>query len=197
MQVRHLNHDYFKFYPQFKLTISGNYRPLIQGTDEGIWRRVLLVPWNVQVASDEQDRQLGEKLRAEAPGVLNRLLDGLCDWLDNGLLEPQEVTAATATYRSDSDPLGRFISACLSASAGDREQSSSVHDVFKAWARANGEREWSNKGMTGALRERGYQSKHSDVNWWLDVRLIKRALDFVDHDGNPIRRNAKDADGST
>jgi putative DNA primase/helicase len=62
LQVRHLNRDYFKFYPSFKLTMSGNYRPSIAGTDDGIWRRVLLVPWIVTVPEERRDRHLGAKL---------------------------------------------------------------------------------------------------------------------------------------
>lgn len=192
MQVRHLNRDYFEFYPQFKLTISGNYRPTIQGTDDAIWRRVMLVPWEVQIAKEDVDTDLGDKLRVEASGILNWMLDGLCDWLDNGLTLPNTVEAATQEYRTDSDPLGRFLAACVEVIPGERVQSSVMHDVFKAWARANGEREWTNKGMSGALRERGFHSKHSDVNWWIDVRLIRSVGDFIDIDGNPRARPPDD-----
>ena len=194
MQVRHLNKDYFKFYPQFKLTISGNYRPRIQGTDEGIWRRVSLVPWPVEIAKADRDKKLGDKLKGEAPGILNWLLDGLCDWLDNGLIDPEDVVAATEAYRSDSDPLGRFLDACVEHVPGEKVQSSIMHELFNAWAAVNGERQWSNKGMTMALRERGFQSKHSDVVWWLDLKLTRRIADYKDHDGNPVKRSDDDKD---
>jgi putative DNA primase/helicase len=85
IQARHLNRDFFKFYPQFKLTISGNYRPGISGADEGIWRRLRLVPFGVFIPKEERDIHLSEKLRAEASGILNRLLDGLRLWCDKGL----------------------------------------------------------------------------------------------------------------
>jgi putative DNA primase/helicase len=191
--ARHLNRDYFKFYPQFKLTISGNYRPTIVGADEGIWRRTQLVPWTVTVPADKIDRQLGDKLRAEASGILNRLLDGLRDWFDRGLVPPQSVVDATADYRRDSDPLGRFLEACVAPDAGGRVQSSAMHELFIAWSRANGAsgvKEWSNKGMTNALKERGFVSKHSDVMWWLDVRLTRAVNEFVDHEGKPLRSRA-------
>jgi len=80
IQARHLNRDYFKFRPSFKLTMSGNYRPSISGTDEGIWRRVVLVPWPVTV--ERPDPELLAKLKLEASGILNRLLDGLRDYLE-------------------------------------------------------------------------------------------------------------------
>jgi putative DNA primase/helicase len=185
--ARHLNRDYFKFYPQFKLTISGNYRPSIAGSDEGIWRRVQLVPWAVTVAADKIDPRLGDKLSAEASGILNRLLDGLRDWLDHGLLMPDSVREATADYRRDSDPLGRFLEACVVPAPGQRVQSSVMHELFCAWAKANGAREWSNKGMSDALKERGFTSKQSNVMWWLNVSLIRSVNDFLDHEGKPLR----------
>lgn len=189
MNVRHLNRDYFKFYPQFKLTISGNYRPEIKGTDEGIWRRVMLVPWTYTVPKEKRDPHLIAKLKREGSGILNRLLEGLCDWLDNGLVEPEDVENATAEYRSDSDPLGRFLNACTLRTPGARVQASAMHDLFVAWTKANGaagRKEWSPRGLSFALKERGYQSTKSSVSFWLDVELIARVSDFVDQHGRPV-----------
>jgi putative DNA primase/helicase len=187
IQARHLNRDFFKFYPQFKLTMSGNYRPTISGTDEGIWRRVRLVPFNVTIPKEERDIHLAEKLRLEASGILNRMLDGVRVWCDKGLHEPEDVLQATAEYRSASDPLGRFLATCVVDSKGDRVQSSVLHQVYEAWCKSSGENAWKNRGLSLALDERGYKRKQSDVVWWLDVKLIKSVNDFVDHEGNPIR----------
>jgi putative DNA primase/helicase len=178
MQVRHLNRDFFLMRPQFKLTISGNHRPQIRGADEGIWRRVVLLPWGVTVEEGKRDARLTKKLAAEASGILNRLLDGLRDWLDNGLTLPDAAVTATAAFRSDSDPLGRFLAACVVPSPGKRTQSSILYQVFHAWAAANGEKEWSANGFSQAMAERGYQKKHSDFIWWLDIELCRQASDF-------------------
>jgi len=187
IQARHLNRDFFKFYPQFKLTMSGNYRPTISGTDEGIWRRVRLVPFGVTIPKEERDIHLHEKLRAEASGILNWLLDGLRVWIDKGLHEPEDVLQATAEYRSASDPLGRFLSQCVIDSIGDRIQSSVLHQVYEAWCASAGENAWKNRGFSLAMDERGYKRKQSDVVWWLDMKLVKSVNDFVDHEGKPIR----------
>ena len=143
MKVRELHRPYYSLRPEFKLMMSGNHRPRIQGGDRthGIWRRVVLVPWRITIPEDRIDKNLPEKLRAEASGILNRLLDGLRDWLDHGLVLPQEVRDATESYRSDSDPLGRFISECTEPGGPeDRVQASVLHRLFVAWARSNGER---------------------------------------------------------
>ena len=193
--ARHLREEFFPFYPQFKLTISGNYRPKIDGADEGIRRRVELMPWEVTVPADRIDPQLGEKLRAEASGILNRLLDGLRDWLDHRLIFPGDVVEATQDYFRDSDPCGRFIEACTAPSPDDRVRSGEMHAVFGAWAKASameGSRAWSQKGLAMALKEHGFKSKHSDGMWWLGVKLTKRVDDFVDFDGKPLKGDSRD-----
>jgi putative DNA primase/helicase len=187
--ARHLNRDFFKFYPQFKMTISGNFRPGISGADEGIWRRLRQVPFNVTIPKEERDIHLSEKLRTEASGILNRLLDGLRLWLDKGLIEPEDVTQATAEYRSSSDPLGRFLKTCVEECAGERVQSSSLYQVFEAWCKSSGETAWKQKGFSLAMEERGYKRKHSDVTWFLDIKLIRHVHDFVDSDGHPVKIN--------
>jgi hypothetical protein len=57
--------------------------------------------------------------------------------------------------------------------------------VFVAWAKAAGEREWSNKGFSNAMTEKGYEKKASDGMWWLKLKLIREVHDFVDSDGKP------------
>jgi putative DNA primase/helicase len=190
--ARHLNKGFFKFYPQFKLTISGNHKPKISGADDGIWRRFQLVPFNVQIPKEERDRKLSEKLAAEASGILNRLLDGLRLWCDRGLIEPDEVAAATAEYRLLSDPLTRFLSDCVKASPGDRIQSSSLYAVFEAWCKSAGESLWKQKGFSLAMDERGFKRKHSNGSWFIDMKLVRGVEDFT-AGGGEQREEAVDA----
>lgn len=190
IDARHLNKNFFSFTPVLKLTMQGNYRPKVSGTDDGIWGRVKLVPFGVFIPPEERDPHLVDKLKAEASGVLNWMLDGLRLYLERGMLWPDEVERATADYRSDSDPLGRFIEACTEPAPDRRIASSDMHALFVAWAKANGETEWSAKGLAAALKERGWASKKSDTVWWLDHRLIRSVSDFVDIDGKPVRRGS-------
>jgi putative DNA primase/helicase len=187
MSARDLNRPLFWFYPQFKMTMSGNYKPVISGTDEGIWRRVRLVPFSITIPKEERDQHLSDKLRREASGILNRLLDGLRVWLDKGLQEPEDVLKATADYRSASDPLGRFLALCVAHSPGERVQSSELYKLYDAWCKAAGETPWKQRGFSLAMDERGYARKQSDVMWWLDVKATKTINDFIDFEGNPIK----------
>lgn len=192
LPVRMLHRGFFNLQPLFKLIIMGNTRFDIPDTDDGIWSRMKLIPWARNIERPEpgvenwpkKDPELPAKIiRQEASGVLNRLIGGLLDYLENGLAEPSEVTAATDAYRDTSDPLARFMRHCTIVEEGSKIQSSKLHEVFVAWAKAAGEREWSNKGLSRALEEKGYRKKASDGMWWLDLRLVKEAGDFVDDHG--------------
>src|SRR5207247_4428459 len=70
VKVKRLYADVFQMQPHFKLWFVTNHRPIIRGTDRGIWRRVRLVPFDVVIPADERDDALAEKLRAEQAGIL-------------------------------------------------------------------------------------------------------------------------------
>lgn len=184
MAVRFLNKGFFDLRPLYKLTISGNHWLGISGTDNGIWRRVDLIPWESQISEAEKDEALPEKLRKEASGIFNRLMAGLLDYMKNRLVRPQRVIDATAEYRDASDPLGRFLKMCVRPIEGGKVQSSHLHKVYEGWCVASGEKAWTNKGFTNAMLDKGYRKKASNGIQWLDIELIRERSDFVDDDGN-------------
>lgn len=98
--------------PSHKLLLSGNYRPAIRGQDHGIWRRIHLVPFSVQIDETDRDAELPAKLRAEAPGIFAKLVEACGRWLCDGLKTPAAVKGATAAYRDESDSIGEFLSEC-------------------------------------------------------------------------------------
>lgn len=143
--VRRLHADFIDFYPTFKLLVSGNHKPSIEGTDDGIWRRVLLVPWEVQVPAEELDRDLPDKLWAERAGVLNWLIEGALDYLEHGLGPPDAVRGATEEYREESDPVGAFLrAACeITGNDADFESPGDLHAAYEAWCKQAGVNAWT------------------------------------------------------
>nr|WP_278502887.1 phage/plasmid primase, P4 family [Brucella intermedia] len=127
--VRRLHQDFIEVMPQFKIILSGNHKPRIDDTSDGIWRRVNLVPWEVQIPKQEVDRDLPQKLKAEATGVLNWMVQGAINYLNSGLATPEKVLAATNEYREESDPIGAFIRAACIVS-GNEEDVSTPADLF-------------------------------------------------------------------
>lgn len=174
VDARHLHKGFFTFLPSFKMTISGNHKPKIKDTSDGIWRRMQLVPWEVTIPETEVDRGLAAKLQGEASGILNRLIGGLLDWRENGLIVPEQVRLATRAYRDSSDELGRFLSALCEVGEDPlacRVKSSRLHDFYSAWCEAAGGSFWKPKGFSDAMLDKGFEKKTSDGVWWLRVRL--------------------------
>lgn len=110
IKARRMREDFWEFSPSHLLWLHANHRPTIEGTDDGIWRRVMLVPFNVQIPADQRDPRLAETiLRTERPGVLRWMLTGLADYLAGGLCVPDVVQVATEDYRKDSNTVARFM----------------------------------------------------------------------------------------
>ncbi len=69
VKARLMRQDFFEFEPTWKLFIAGNHKPGVRGTDHAIWRRIRLIPFDVQIQTEQQDKALLRKLRAEGPGI--------------------------------------------------------------------------------------------------------------------------------
>ena len=70
VKARFMRQDFFEYVPQFKLLTVGNHKPGLRAVDEAMRRRMNLLPFVVTIPPAERDSQLGEKLRAEWPGIL-------------------------------------------------------------------------------------------------------------------------------
>lgn len=109
IEARRMREDEWKFKPTHTAFMHTNYRPRIVGDDEGIWRRVKLVNWDVTIPKAERDERLAEKLVEAAPAVLAWIVAGAREWLRVGLQEPAAVLVASESYRDDSDTVQTFI----------------------------------------------------------------------------------------
>jgi putative DNA primase/helicase len=88
MTARFLYGEYFNFMPTFKIFMATNHKPVIKGTDHGIWRRIRLIPFTTRITEEKQDKHLEQKLKTEASGILNWLLEGAMRWQKEGLKTP-------------------------------------------------------------------------------------------------------------
>ena len=133
--ARKLYGDEFEFIPEFKLWMATNHKPIIRGTDTGIWRRVHMIPFEVQIPDEKKDKHLVGKLYRELPGVLKWAVDGCLLYQREGLKMPEAVFKAVAEYRHEMDVVSLFIEECC---AEGGEVQAQVYDAYKNWAR-NGE----------------------------------------------------------
>jgi len=172
--VRHLNEGFFEFKPIFKVTGSGNDKPSIGGVDEGIWRRMKLVPWEVTIPEAERrdmELVLGEFLD-EAPGILNWLIEGALAYLHDGLIVPGEIRQATEAYRDEMDPVGEFLKACIESAPGEEVAARLLYDTYTAWCRDNSVRPFSEKGFASIMLQKGYHKKELRIRKYCDIRIL-------------------------
>ncbi|MGI4790202.1 MAG: DNA primase family protein [Janthinobacterium lividum] len=139
IKARRLYKDPFEFSPTHKIILAANHRPVIRGMDHGIWRRIKLVPFTVTIPDHERDPHLGEKLRAEASGILNWLVEGCREWQRGGLQEPPIVRDATAEYRSEMDHIREFVERRCRFGPEYQETGAALFQEYKGWCRDNGE----------------------------------------------------------
>jgi len=156
LTARFLHQEFFDFRPTHRIVIRGNHKPAINGTDEGIWRRLRLVPFTVTIPEDERDHQLLSKLAAELPGILNWALQGCREWQAAGLKPPPIIADAVRAYREESDTLGRFI-----AELG-QVKSSTLFKRYQEFAEAAGERWVASKDLPHEMQRRGFAWKRTN-----------------------------------
>ena len=165
--VRALHSDFIEIRPIFKLTMSGNHKPEIRGTDDGIWRRVMMVPWTVTIPEERRNPHLVDELMDEAPGILNWLVGGLIDYLEGGLRPPKVVTDATAEYRQESDPLGQFLGECCVVD-GDDSRSLLTEDIkrgFDLWLREAAMPVWKGRQFQLSMKKKADTWRHPQSGW--------------------------------
>lgn len=155
ISARHLYGRPFTFSPGFSLFLYGNRRPTITGTDDGIWRRVQLVPFGVQIPPAERDPDLPAKLREELPGILAWAVRGWSAWRRNGFTPPAAVQAATADYREESDTLGQFLAERCLLGADKSVRAGDLYDEYAKWATAGNLPVLSSVRFSRAMAERG------------------------------------------
>jgi len=161
MSARFLYGEPFSFKPTFKLWLYGNHKPVITGTDDGIWRRIRLIPFTVQIPEEDRDPNLSAKLRDELPGILAWAIRGWQDYQRRGLDAPAAVMGATADYRADSDTLGLFLGERCIMGADKSASAGELYEAYTEWATVNGLRALSNVRFGRALGERAFVKERS------------------------------------
>lgn len=175
--ARHLYERNFTFAPSHTFALFTNNRPVVTQNDRGIWRRLRLVPWSVEIDKATEDGELGDRLKASATAVLAWLLAGYADWKACGLAEPGEIADATKEWQQDSDTVARFIAQRCVTTA---QATVLTADLFKAWqAWAEGERVFA-----GSQRALGIKVERLGFERWRNAKGERgfRGLTVTDED---------------
>jgi putative DNA primase/helicase len=158
--VRKYEH-FIEFNESHKLWIDCNHIPEVRGSDQAIWNRLHLIPFDVTIPAEEIDRDLLAKLRAEAEGILAWAVAGAVQWYHHGLSKPEAVDSAGRQWRTDMDHLGRFIEECCITGDFAQGKARALYSAYRKWAEDAGEHAVAEIDFSKALVERGYSKKHT------------------------------------
>lgn len=158
--ARFLRQEFFEFIPEFKVFFTTNHKPIIGGVDEGIWRRVKIIPFTLNLKPHERDKKLEEKLSLEMSGILNWALEGCLKWQQSGIKEPKIVMDATGNYKAEMDILAPFLDEMCYTDEPKNEairiEAKELYNVYDRWCSQSGERQIGNRSFYRMLETKGF-----------------------------------------
>lgn len=154
---RYMRQDFFDFEPSHKFLIAGNHKPSLTGIDEANRRRLLLIPFAIQIPAAERDPELPEKLKSEYPAILRWMIEGHAEWRRSGLMVPAIVRDASDAYFTEQDTLGHWLEECCTVATAT--SFARTRDLFASWRTWNEERNLrpgSEKIFSETMADRGF-----------------------------------------
>lgn len=171
--ARFLYAEEFEYTPKFKIWVSTNHKPIIRGTDDGIWRRLILIPFEVQIPEEKVDKDLKYKLLREAPAILNWMTEGAYMWMQEGLNMPEKLKEAGNKYRNEMDTLGQFIEDKCNVNPDYSVKVSELHSEYQKWSEENltTNKVLGLKSFSQKMEERFIKDKRRDANYFIGIEL--------------------------
>lgn len=132
--------------PECVLWLATNHPPRFTSDDDAIWKRAKLIPFTTPFLGAGQVYGMARNhLIPEADGILNWLLEGLAGYLEDGLMEPEEIAEHAQEQRLQSDSASRFIDdkvvdGILEPGELKTIKQGELFTMYMDWAKANGER---------------------------------------------------------
>lgn len=156
--ARRMRQDFFVFTNRAKVWMATNHRPVVKGTDNGIWRRLKVIEFNRTWTAEQQDKGLTAALMAELPGILRWAVEGCRQWQEQGLGTSAAIERATASYRSAMDTLGNFLTDCTAEQPEGWVFSKDLYAAYVSWAKSTGETHYllSQRQLGNRLVDRGW-----------------------------------------
>lgn len=162
ISARFLHKEFFTFLPRFTTWVRTNHKPIVKGDDDGIWRRIIPIPFRRKFAPHEQDPKLEAKLLAERDGILTWMIEGAMEYYRNGISISPAIKREQAKYRKDSDMLGEFLGECTDVDPSSRVKKSDLYLRWELWCKSNGVQPGAKKSFTQRLEERGFAGTQSN-----------------------------------
>ena len=161
----------FEFVPKFKIVLLANHKPIIRGTDNGIWRRIVVIPFNATFDENHVDKDLKNKLLLEAPAIFNWFLEGARLYFEEGLQDIPIISGAKAEYKLEMDVVQRFIEAMCRTGKDEEVKASTLYSQYRTWGEENKEYIFSSTKFGAEISKHYDKVKRRDGLYYVGINL--------------------------
>lgn len=175
LTARHLYKEFFEFTPRFVLFLGTNHLPRVDSSDEAMWDRLRVIPFNQRFIGKNENKNLLSELWEERQGILNWIVQGAVGWNQQGLPHCQVVDEEALKYRKGEDSVERFFEACVIFSPESEVETTRLFETFKSWCTEQGVRTASRKEFDGKILARNGVEKGRNT----PGRMIYRGLELA------------------
>lgn len=178
ISARKMRQDFFEFAPQFKLLLAGNHKPHFKTVDRAIKRRLHLIEFKFNVPAEQCDKTLDEKLWAEAPGILQWMIEGCLEWQRIELSPPACVLDATQDYFEDEDIFSQWISICCVTDPNENTASRPLYESWGRFAKSANVAVGDTRAFTDRMRARGFSPVRRNKGSIYVGIALRQSIDF-------------------
>jgi putative DNA primase/helicase len=163
----------FEFAETHKLWLDTNFKPTIgNGDDQATFNRLHPIPFAVAIPNERIDRDLPEKLLAEAEGILAWAVAGARLWHRHGLQKPGAVQSARNEWQAESDQVRSFLDDCCTTREDYYTKAKTIYEAYKKWAEDGGEKVITATMFGRKLTEKGFpKTRRGSGNIYSGVRV--------------------------
>ena len=126
--------DPFSFSPSHSLVLYTNHLPRVSASDDGIWRRLIVIPFNAKIEGKSDIKNYGDYLYQNAgESILAWIIEGAKRVIDLGYKfpVPAVVQKAIDDYRAQNDWFGNFLDEKCDVGDGFKESSSTLYQAYR------------------------------------------------------------------
>ena len=172
----------FAFVPSHTLVLYTNHLPKVGANDDGIWRRLIVIPFNAKIVGDSDIKNYADYLYEKAGGyILKWVIEGAQKAIDAEFKTqlPKCVQDAINAYREENDWLGHFISECCEVDESFTEKSGELYQKYREYAIQNGDFTRPNGDFNAALENAGFSKRKTKKGAFFYGLKLKEGQDFL------------------
>lgn len=172
----------FQFVPSHTIVLYTNHLPRVGASDEGTWRRLIVIPFTAQFTGKSEVKNYTDYLVEKAgPAILKWIIEGAQRVIEKEYhLEPPKcVRDAIEKYRGQNDWLHHFLDDCCELAPGFQEKSGELYGAYRAYCQQMNEYTRSTSDFYAALESAGFARRRTKVGRFVTGLQLK-VNDFLE-----------------